>query len=93
MFIVYKDGKNLVVHNISSNETIIKENLGTDFGILKINSETYSNYIMTTQGTDIVSYYLNITETEVKPEIEETEETEEIEEIEEAEKGEEEEEI
>lgn len=47
VFAVYKDEQNLVVHNLSSNETIKTMSIGSDFTILKINSETYSNYVVT----------------------------------------------
>lgn len=82
VFAVYKDEQNLVVHNLSSNETIKTMSIGSDFTILKINSETYSNYVVTIQGTDMVTYELQFTEIEETPE-EEEEHQEEIEENEE----------
>lgn len=53
--------------------------IGSDFSILKINSETYSNYVITVQGTDLVTYELQFTEIEENPP-EEEEHQEEIEE-------------
>ena len=72
------------MHNLSSNETIKTMSIGSDFTILKINSETYSNYVVTIQGTDMVTYELQFTEIEETPE-EEEEHQEEIEETEETE--------
>lgn len=67
------------MHNLTSNETVKTMPIGSDFSILKINSETYSNYVITVQGTDLVTYELQFTEIEENPP-EEEEHQEEIEE-------------
>ena len=58
VLVVYKNNTALTVYDLTGNKTMKTMEIGQDFSILKINSETYSNYVITVQGTNLVTYEL-----------------------------------